>query len=163
MMKHIFCALACTMAFSAGVAADEGDVWSIATSTRPSDGHRIIYRYRSQFAPSFQRASFPDRVVIVWKYASASGLPSTAERESMDRLEDLLAPHVEKTGVSTLVLVTTGEGLRQWFFYASSHQEFMARLNQALHGEPRFPIEIDLASDPKWTRFDTFKQPAAKQ
>lgn len=136
--------------------AEEGAVWSTAIATRPSDGHRIVYRFRSEFRPAFQRTQYPDRVILIWRYESSQGMPSTSERELMDQMEDLLTPHVEQQGVSSLVIVSTGEGLREWIYYARSQQEFMAKLNEALHGVPRFPIEIDLWSDPEWKRYEEF-------
>lgn len=154
-------ALVVTTILTMGVgacAAEEGAVWSTAVATRPSDGHRIIYRYRSEFAKSFKRSAFSDRVIIVWRYNSYSGMPSVTERESMDRLEDLLAPLVEEPQFSSLVIVTTGENVREWTYYTRSQKEFMASVNQALRDEPRFPIEINLLRDPEWKAYDKFRR-----
>jgi hypothetical protein len=144
------------------IPAEEGAVWSTAIATRQSDGHRIVYRYRSEFGPTFERSRFPDRVIISWHYKSESGMPATAERESMDGMEDLLAPRVEQDAVSVLVLVSTGEGLREWVYYARSKEEFMGRMNKALQGLPRFPIEVDLWKDAEWSRYDSFKKGVRK-
>lgn len=61
-------------------------------------------------------------------------------------------------GGCVLALVSTGEGLREWIFYARSESSFMDKLNQGLRGGPRFPIEIHAAPDPTWTTYQTFKQ-----
>jgi hypothetical protein len=156
-MKRLLIATVAVMIWSVG-SAEDGAVWSTAVATRPSDGHRIIYRYRSEFGPSFKRSAYPDRVVIAWSYKSTNGMPSTAERESMDRMEDLLAPHVEQSSLSVLSLVSTGEGLREWVYYTKSQGEFMAKVNVALRGHPTFPVEIDLWRDPEWTRYEEFKR-----
>jgi hypothetical protein len=66
-------------------------------------------------------------------------MPSFEERQQMDELEDLLKPKVETGGLSTLVLVSTGENLREWIYYTRSEGEFM-QLNVALRGRPRHPI-----------------------
>lgn len=162
-MKRLLVATFAAMVCATGSgAAEEGAVWSTAISTRPSDGHRIIYRYRSAFGPSFKRSLYPDRVIISWAYQSAEGMPSRPEREAMDRMEDLLAPYVEQTGLSTLVLVSTGEGLREWVYYAKSQEEFMAKVNQALRGLPRFPIDIDLWKDAEWKRYEEFSSRVQK-
>lgn len=150
------------MPLAAVHATEQGNVWATAIATRPSDGHRIVYRYQSDFAPGFERARFPDRVVIAWAYDSDSGMPSKPEREAMDRLEDLLAPYVEQPALSNLALVSTGEGLREWTYYTRSQDEFMAKLNEALARLPRFPIEIDLAKDPRWERYDAFRSTLRK-
>lgn len=75
----------------------------------------------------------------------------------MDLMEDALEPLMEKDGFATLALVSTGENLREWTYYAKSEDEFMARLNKALAGKPAFPIEVHTATDPKWTMYEKFK------
>jgi hypothetical protein len=56
----------------------------------------------------------------------------------------------------TLALVSTGENLREWTYYAKSEDGFMARLNYALAELPPFPIEIHIAFDPKWETYEQF-------
>jgi hypothetical protein len=150
------------MLSTAASAAEEGAVWSTAVATRPSDGHRIIHRYRSEFGSSFKRSAYPDRVVIAWRFKSGNGMPSAADVEAMDRMEDLLAPHVEQTSLAILALVSTGEGLREWVYYTKSQSEFMAKMNEALQGRPRLPVEIDLWKDPQWTRYEEFVRSVPK-
>ncbi|MEK8031598.1 DUF695 domain-containing protein [Ideonella sp. DXS29W] len=155
-MKQLL-AFALAAACLNGTAAEEGAVWSTAVATRPSDGHRIIHRYRSEFGPSFTRSSYPERIVITWNYQSVEGMPSRAERESMDRMEDLLAPYVEQASISVLVWVSTGEGVREWVYYAKSKDEFMNKVDEALRGHHRFPVQFKLWKDPQWTRYDESK------
>lgn len=71
-------------------------------------------------------------------------------------MEDLLAPYVEQTSLSVLTLVSTGEGEREWVYYTRSQNEFMAKMNQALLGYPRFPVEVTLWNDPEWSRYEEF-------
>ena len=76
----------------------------------------------------------------------------------MDRLEDLLAPAVEKPGFAMLALVSTGENLREWIYYAKSEKEFLQALNRGLALQPRLPIEVHAARDPKWSTYERFRQ-----
>lgn len=161
-MKRLFAMVVAAMLTMGVHAAEEGAVWSTAVASRPSDGHRIIYRYRSEFGQSFKRSAFPDRVIIAWRYNSSNGMPVVTERESMDRFEDLLAPYVEKPSLSSLVIVSTGENLREWTYYTTSQQEFMAKVNEALKNVPRFPIEIDLWKDPEWKAYEAFRKSVRK-
>lgn len=133
-------------------------VWATATSTHATNGRVIIFRFVKEFRAGFKKSSLPDRVILVWRYESESGLPATAEREAMDRLEDLLAPVVEEKGFSMLTLVSTGENLREWTYYTKSEEEFLQALNNALAQQPRFPIEIHAAPDPKWLTYDSFRK-----
>ena len=75
----------------------------------------------------------------------------------MDLMEDALEPQMEKDGFATLALVSTGENLREWTYYAKSEGEFMARLNKALAGKSAFPIDVHKAADPKWAMYEKFK------
>ncbi len=58
---------------------------------------------------------------------------------------------------ATLAMVSTGEDLRGWTYYAESEDEFIALLNDALAGMAEFPIEIHIARDPKWTIYEEFR------
>jgi hypothetical protein len=138
--------------------AAEVTIWATAVSKQESTGRVIVFRYAKAFREGFQKASFPDRIILVWRYKSEKSMPVTSEREAMDRMEDLLEPLVEKSGQSILALVSTGEDLREWIFYAKSEQEFLATLNQALAGQPRFPIEVHAAPDPEWSTYERFRK-----
>lgn len=135
----------------------EGPIWATAVSKHRTENRAIVFRFLKEFASDFDRSTQPDRIILVWEYESESGMPSSKERERMDELEDLLSPHVERDGFSTLALVSTGEGLREWIYYARSEEEFLNRLNEALYKEPAFPIEIHTASDPDWTSYEDFR------
>lgn len=84
-------------------------------------------------------------------------MPSVEERERMDAMEDALEPVLEKDSFATLSLVSTGENLREWVYYAKSEDEFLERLNLALKAHSAFPIEVHTASDPQWGTYEKFK------
>jgi hypothetical protein len=153
-----FVALFAIMAISAIAFAEDGRTWATAVSKQQSTGRAIVFRYVYTFPSSFLQRDFPDRVIIVWRYTSETGMPATAEREHMEELENLLVPAVEANALSVLALVSTGEGRREWIFYTRSESSFMDKLNQGLRAGPRFPIEIQAAPDPTWTTYQTFKQ-----
>ena len=132
-------------------------IWATATSTNHSNGRVIIFRFVDEFAPSFNRASQPNRVILAWKYQSERGMPVLTERQRMDAMEDAMEPIMTKDEFATLALVSTGVNLREWTYYVKSESEFMVRLNKALAGQSAFPIEIHTAADPKWTMYEKFK------
>lgn len=154
-------ALALAALHGAGNAADTDKHWSIAQATRPSDGRVIVYRYVEDFEPGFKRAAFPDRITVSWPYRGANGLPSKAEFRAMDDLENILEAAVEARPFARLALVRTGDNLREWVYYAASQQQFMARVNDALHGRPVLPLQFGLASDPHWQRYQDFRSKLA--
>ena len=135
-----------------------GREWATAISTQAKTDRKIIFRYIKEFQPSFQRSNYPERVIITWRYESESGMPSVPERMRMERLEDLLAPVVEETGLAALILVSTGENLREWIYYTQSEEKFFQALNKTLATEQRFPIEIHTAIDASWKRYEEFRK-----
>jgi hypothetical protein len=139
------------------VTRSDAQVFATATSTNHTNGRVVIFRYVQTFGPGFTKEAQPDRVILVWKYKSAKGMPSAKEHQQMDALEDALAPLLEADAFATLALVSTGEDLREWIYYTRSQDEFLRRLNAALIGKPAFPIEIHASADPLWTTYETFK------
>lgn len=136
--------------------------WALTTSTHPNNGRQIVFRYMDTFGSGFERSSQPVRIILAWQYLSDNGMPIPSERQRMDEMEDLLGPVVDKEGFATLVLVSTGENLREWTYYVKSEVEFMAKLNKALAGKPAFPIDIHPANDPNWTMYEKFRAWAKK-
>jgi len=159
-MRRLLIALAMSISAASSATPPRGDavVWATATSTHATNGRVIIFRFVKEFRTGFEKSSLPDRVILVWRYESESGLPVTAEREAMDRMEDLLAPVVEKPGFAMLALVSTGENQREWIYYAKSEEDFLQALNGALAQQTRFPIEIHAAPDPKWSTYERFRE-----
>jgi Family of unknown function (DUF695) len=137
--------------------ASESNVamWSTAKSTHNQNGRVIIFRFAHEFRSSFDRTTQPYRIIIVWRYESETGQPSRDEYQRMNLLEDTLGPVLFEGEFATLALVSTGENLHEWIYYARSDDEFMDRLNHALTGEV-FPIEIHTAADPTWESYEAF-------
>lgn len=136
--------------------ASESNVtlWSTAKSTNNQNGRVIIFRFAHEFRSDFDRTSQPDRIIIVWRYKSETGQPPSDVHQQMNHLEDMLESALEAE-FATLALVSTGEDLREWIYYATCENEFMARLNQSLAGT-EFPIEIHTAVDPTWETYEAF-------
>ena len=161
--KRTFCqmqrllALTTLALFAVGAFAAEITSWATAVSKQQTTGRAIVFRYAKDFREGFQRSGFPDRVILVWKYQSESGMPLPQEREAMDRMENLLAPLMDDSQ-SLLTLVSTGENLREWIFYSKSQRDFIAALNRAFAGQPRFPIEVHAAPDPEWSTYERFRR-----
>jgi hypothetical protein len=132
-------------------------IWATAISTNANSGRKIIFRYAKQLSATFDRASQPIRIIIVWKYQSDSGQPNAEDHQRMNLLEDTLEPVLNGDRFATLALVSTGEDLREWTYYARSENEFIVRLDRAFAGTPAFPIEIHAAWDPSWEMYEQFK------
>lgn len=160
LMRHGLILLSMAMMVGNAAAEPSADAteWATAISKHAKDGRVIVFRYVTEFRPSFVKASLPDRVILVWRYETLSGLPVAAEREEMDRMEDMLSPFVEKVGFGMLAMVSTGNGFREWTYYVRSEDEFLKALNVALAGERRFPIEVHTGPDPQWFTYERFRR-----
>ncbi|MBL0731204.1 DUF695 domain-containing protein [Piscinibacter sp. HJYY11] len=150
------------MLFAAFPAAASAQTWAIATSKHSSEDKAIVFRYLDEPPPKQNRETFPVRVVVVWRYQGNKGMPVTPERERMERFEDLLEPTVEKSGLAALVLVSTGNGSREWTYYTKSEEQFFTALNRALAGEKKFPVEIHVGADPTWSTYERFRKQVRK-
>lgn len=138
--------------------ATDTKTWATAVSRHENNGRMIIFRFVRDFGPGFDRLSQPVRIILAWKYDSETGMPVSDEREQMDTLEDAIEAHVEKDGFANLVLVSTGENLREWTCYAASEDGFLLRLNSALSNHPRYPIDIHISEDPAWDMYEKFRR-----
>ena len=138
------------------LATEDGKFWATATATRPSDGHRIIYRFVQEYQPAFDRSKYPVRVTVSWRYDSATGMPSVPERESMDGFEDRLAPHLEQSSLASLALVRTGDNLRQWTYYAKTEGAFRKEFDQTIGAKSLLPIEVKFELEPRWETYEQF-------
>jgi hypothetical protein len=133
------------------------ELWATAISTHASNGRKIIFRFAKEFNPAFARTSQPIRIIIAWKYESETGMPSTEELQRMDVLEDALDSVLYQDSFATLALVSTGEDLREWTYYAKSEDGFSARFDYAISELPEFPIEIHSECDANWDMYEQFK------
>lgn len=134
------------------------DVWATAIAERPTDGRRVIFRYVQEFAQPPDRSAFPYVVVLDWRYQSEDGMPKGAIVDAMYDLEDRLAAQIESSGRGMLVLISTGENVRLWTYYAKSDAEFRTALSSALVPPTKFPVGIASRQDPTWTEYERFKK-----
>ncbi len=93
----------------------------------------------------------------MWKYASESGQPGPIDLGGMNSLEDALEGALKGSHVATLAVVSTGENLREWTFYALSEDSFLERFDEAIGNLPPLPIEIHTAHDPTWSMYTKFR------
>jgi hypothetical protein len=85
-------------------------------------------------------------------------MPTPADKEQMDLLEDLLLPALEKNNDAILTVVATGNGTREWQWYSAAPETTMLLVNSALAGHPPFPVELSIQDDPEWEAYSQFEQ-----
>jgi hypothetical protein len=130
--------------------------WKMATAE--DEGRPLILRIRNQ-APSFAtKAEFPHLLAISWQYQSPNdqGMPSSDDTQRMVELEDLLEAGLERVQQAFLTVIVTGNGVREWQWYAQDPEKTMELVNQTLgHLEP-FPIQFSFQDDPDWEGYSRF-------
>lgn len=132
------------------------DSWSVATGEH--NGIRVTFRIRNQ-PPAFARKeSFPHLLTVGWEYESPDdqGMPSPTDAERMGHLEDLLAPAFEGACHAFLTVVATGNGVREWQWYARDPDAVMKLVNQTLREHERFPVQFSFQNDPAWEAYSRF-------
>jgi hypothetical protein len=136
------------------LAAPPVEAWGMATARRPSDGWVMFYRFADRLGADIRKSEQPERVTITWRYSQSNGLPLVAERESMDKLEDVVESLTSKT--AALVLVSTGNNRRQWVYYVKSAADFIEVVRKAQPESVEHPLEFESDIDPVWAYLDSF-------
>lgn len=134
-------------------AAQAEDQWTFARMDE--DGASIALRFRSAVPRGISTADYPWLINIYWPFEGNGndGMPSPELYDRMARLETLLDA-LEGAGQGFLVLSVTGHNRKEWVWYVSDRDAYMARANQALSGEVEpFPLEFESSQDPTWSSF----------
>ncbi len=132
------------------------DTWTMATGE--DDGLPLIVRIRNQ-PPLFARKdSFPQLLALSWQYEPENerGMPAQDVVERMGQLEDLLMPAFEEAREAFLTVVVTGNGAREWQWYAKDADRVMELVNEPLAEYEPFPVEFNFQDDPEWEGYSRF-------
>jgi hypothetical protein len=132
------------------------DLWSVAQLER--NGKPLLVRYRNERPKSVVTTAFPFLLSATWAYQPIEfALPSADEMELMDKFEDALATALETSQTAHLMVVLTGNGERDWLWYASGEAQAMRHVNEALQGHKPYPIEFSVQKDRGWKAYAQFE------
>ncbi|HEX8914551.1 MAG TPA: DUF695 domain-containing protein [Humisphaera sp.] len=138
---------------SADAPAD--DEWTVATTE--DDGHPLVFRIRQRPPAYATGPAYPHLMAVQWAYdpnTGAGGMPHPDEVERMGELEELLVAGLEETArAAFLTAVVTGNGVREWQWYATSPDAAMEQVNAALGHLDPFPVEFSFQDDPAWAAY----------
>ena len=118
------------------------------------NGLPVIWSFVNELPSDTERESLSWLIVIAWLYdgSDRNGMPSEHVNQGMLKLEDALE-EMEVPGKHVSVYRRTGNGLKEFAFYARSTHEFMHSLNASLASHSRYPIEIKFYEDKEWSDF----------
>ena len=74
----------------------------------------------------------------------------------MTELEDLLESGIEKVEQAFLTAIVTGNGVREWQWYARDPKKLMELVNQTLGELEPFPVQFSFQHDPEWEGYNGF-------
>lgn len=116
------------------------------------DGFPVLYRYVDAAPSDEKRARMPWLTVIAWPYdgSSRNGMPPAEVNARMVDLEERIEAGVEAPDFCEHTVSKTGNGLKELVYYIHDREAFSERLNRALDGQPRYPIDITFFHDPEW-------------
>jgi hypothetical protein len=95
---------------------------------------------------------------VSWQYEppNAQGMPSQEVVERMAQLEDLLMPAFEGAREAFLTVIVTGNGVREWQWYARNPDKAMQLVNETLGDLEPFPVQFSFQDDPEWQGYSQF-------
>jgi hypothetical protein len=127
-------------------------------ATCEDNGKPLLFRIRNN-PPSFARIGlYPHLLAVCWQYVSPNdqGMPSQDIVERMSQLEDLLAPAFEGARQAFLTVIVTGNGVREWQWYARDPEAVMKLVNETLGKYEPFPVQFNFQDDAEWEGYSRF-------
>lgn len=139
-------------------------IWWTAPAESEETGRTILVTGRKDISKFRSNPRFSIRVEVTWKYDSPtpSGMPSEAEAEEMEAVQEALMKEFRKDPVAVLTGIFTGDGKRDWVFYTLSTHIFGRKLNEVLAPFRLLPITVYCENDPDWEEYDEMAEAEIK-
>jgi hypothetical protein len=120
------------------------------------DGKSILWTYVPEMPDDDEKMSCPWLTVLSWRYDGSEnyGMPNEETNREMLKL-DLALETLEVSMSCTEAYRRIGFDLREFVFYVSNRDDFLASLNRALANHSVYPIEIKFYEDPSWSELQT--------
>jgi len=130
--------------------------WFMATGE--DQGMLLIYRIREAASTYAPKAAFPKLLAVTWEFdpSTNNGMPLPDALERMQQLEHLLEPVFSDARQAFLTVVVTGNGVREWQWYAKDPEAVMQLVNQTLGELDPFPVQFSFQDDPDWLGYSRF-------
>jgi hypothetical protein len=109
-----------------------------------------------ELPPESVRERFGWLTVISWRYDATenNGMPVPAVNSQMVQLETAI-DSIQEDEFCVHVYSKSGNGLKELVYYIGDRNEFMRAFNEALAGQPRYPLEIEFFEDSEWGDLQT--------
>ena len=138
------------------------DQWSVGHFIQ--NGNPMVVRARTSIPVKADRETYSHLIVIKWPYTQTqTGMPDPTDHKRIEEFENALEAGTEAKGVAIQALSLTGNGVREWRYYAYDPQKFMETLHEDLQGKEQFPIDLQLFQDPDWSGLTEFSAAKPEQ
>ena len=126
------------------------DNWSL--SKWSLNDQEIFIRMRDALPSAADRELYSNLILVSWTYSTGpSGLPTADTAQLMQDFENAIESALETKGLGVLAACITGKGRKEWRYYTSDKDEFMAQFNSGLKSHPAYPIRLQVFADPQWS------------
>lgn len=111
----------------------------------------IIVRTRDNVPGEDIRARYSCLMIVTWRYGQeGSGLPDAAINAELSKFDDAVEGLASESWFID-VAVVTGNGRKEWRFYARDAEEFAANFRSKLAPHARGGLVIEAFGDLDWT------------
>jgi hypothetical protein len=130
--------------------SDSKETYFTATSKAEGTGLPLIFRVMEP-AKSVKKSDYAQMVVGTWKYDPKvrNGMPDQKTNEEQIKFEDMLAS-TTPDGMGYLALVVTGNGEKQWYWYAKDMAAWKKQFKAIFLDKPAFPVTFNFGHEPNW-------------
>ena len=143
-------ALICTLLLVACASKPERGHWLILETTEA--GRPVILSARQDMPSPDVRRQFPWATTIEWYYPVVErGMPSDELLKSMYAFEDQLETQVVMQQLSMLALTRTGNGIREWTYYAKERGVAENQIANLAKASPAQTIRVKVREEPDWS------------
>ena len=98
-------------------------------------------------------------VELTWRYdGDKQGMPDLATSRLMEKVTDSMQEAFAADPAAVNTGIYTGDGIRNWVFYARSLHLFEKKLNESLAAFDKLPLEIEAFEDPNWEEYAEMRE-----
>ena len=118
-------------------------------------GKTILVTGRGDVAAKREKGRHNYRMDISLGYdAAPDGLPDAEASKTLDAITEAFHEMCRREKGVVLTGIFTGDGSRDWMFYAVSPEIFRRAFNIALRELPVYPFIFEAFEDPAWEAYD---------
>lgn len=141
---------ACVFLGSAGPSIAQSEQWQILETAEA--GRPVIVSVPKQLPNSATREDFPWVMSIEWPYPVRDrGMPPDALLDQMYKLESEVERGVASKNLCRLVITRTGNGLREWTYYARDRKVAEVDIANIIKADFPASVRVNVRREPEWT------------